>query len=126
VQLPAPEFLSNFPAWQEWLFRRERTQRLKLQAAQHQQAFCKRYLFQYWRFFMHRNKRMRLAWLFAHRNHERLLKWSSLLAFRVNLRDAKRRRVMQRQVLRHWVAAVRNTHTHSSLQLSHLLVRVEV
>lgn len=122
LQIAAPEF-SNFLPWQSWLYKHEHSARVKLRADKQRTTFVKRYLFNYWRFYVNRNKRMRKAWSFADTHRDFLLMWASMLAFRANRLEATKARRMKRNVLRHWHAAMRHTTEHRQLHISTLLVR---
>lgn len=114
----------DLPEWQEWVHMYEHRRRRASRAHRHRTLFLARYFFNYWRFYLARNKQLRAAWAFAARDRTVLLKWMALIAFRTLRVMGQKERAMQRQVLRHWHAEMRMNSEKRHLTLAQLMVRL--
>ena len=101
----------------------EHRRREEERAHRHRARFLARYFLHYWRFFLARNKQLRASWAFAVRDRSVLLKWMTLIAFKMLRKIAHRDRAMRRNVLRHWHAVMRVTSENRHLNLAQLVVR---
>lgn len=114
----------NFQQWEEWVYRHRHLKWKQERARRCHCSFLAKYFFYFWRFFRARNQRLRAAWAFSAINREVLLKWSTLVAFRMFRNMMRRERATQRAVLRHWHAEMRHHAAHYQVTLSQLLVRL--
>lgn len=123
MQLEPQQWHDNFQEWDEWVYRHRHLQRKQERARRCHCRFLAKYFFHFWRFFRLRNERLRAAWAFASRDREVLLKWSTLIAFRMFRNIRRRERATQRAVLRHWHAEMRSDIAQYQITLSQLMVR---
>ena len=101
---------------------REHQTREEERAHRHRARFLGRYFLNYWRFFLARNKQLRASWAFAARDRSVLLKWMTLIAFKMLRKITQRDRAMRSKVLRHWHAVMRVTSENRHLNLAQLVV----
>ena len=122
MQVEPQQWHDNFIEWEEWVYQ-HRHLRWKLERARLCHCnFLAKYFFYFWRFFRVRNQRLRAAWAFASRDRDVLLKWSTLIAFRMFRNIMRRERAIQRATLRHWHAEIRSNAAKYQITLSQLMV----
>lgn len=114
----------DVPEWLEWVHMREHRRREEVRAHRHRARFLARYFLHYWRFFLARNKQLRASWAFVARDRTVLLKWMTILAFKMLRKLALRDRDTRRKVLWHWQALMRETRANRHLTLAELVVRL--
>lgn len=122
MQVEPQQWHDNFIEWEEWVYQ-HRHLRWKLERARLCHCnFLAKYFFYFWGFFRVRNQRLRAAWAFASRDRDVLLKWSTLIAFRMFRNIMRRERAIQRATLRHWHAEIRSNAAKYQITLSQLMV----
>jgi hypothetical protein len=71
MDIQVPIFRPRLPEWDTWLWEHRRTRELTQRAWALHRGFRMRHCLLYWRHFMLRNKRMRVAWVGAASNQVR-------------------------------------------------------
>eukprot|EP00892_Ulva_mutabilis_P003853 jgi/Ulvmu1/183/UM001_0187.1 len=112
----------NFQEWEEWVHHHRHRQWKHERAHRWHAGFLAKYFFYFWRFFRQRNQRLRAAWSFASRDRDLMLKWTTLIAFRMFRNIIRRERATQQATLRHWHAEIRNNAAQYQVTLSQLMV----
>ncbi|GFR39776.1 hypothetical protein Agub_g261 [Astrephomene gubernaculifera] len=98
LQIAPPIFRPRIPEWDAWLFKHTRSRELQSRIVLLHKGFRVRHFFEFWLFFIRRNKRMRQAWFSTAAHHIEAILRNSINAFKANAAEARRLRRIKRTV----------------------------